>query len=1388
MASYRNLHAAQTVLVCGCGVSMAAWTSWTPPSGLVTIGVNDIGRLFTANYLVVVNPPRQFRGDRFSHVRNSRALALFTHFDLGPVNPPVVRFKLGRHGGTDIGDGEVLHHTQNSPYVAVCLAAYMGAKRIGLIGVDFTDHHFFGATGGHPLASKLDTIDREYGALAAALAARGVELVNLSPVSRLTSLPKADLSWLHEAQTAPAPQPATGTQPAALRIVSYATTPVAGVPSLLARCIAARTAHEARCVWATGDYGNGVCFTGDVQWRQQPAQALALLEAADAVIVHNGKVDPAHRRLIDSKPVITLAHNYAWNVDMRFVRQGQPGLVVGQYQATLPEFAGWQAVPNPVPIWEAEHQPGDKGDGVCIAYTPSGRHESYPPGHRLYWHGKGFDTTMRVLERLARVQGVRIETTAGGQVSHAQALAMKRRAHIVIDECVTGSYHRNSLEGLSVGAVVVNGVGLLAGVEQVLRACAPGAQNTPFVFSGLETLEQVLQALIDQGAHALAAAGRVNRAWMEQHWRFEDQWARCWQLALQSRHPSAPRAGVAAAATPVAVAAVPAQAGAAPVTTASRAAMPATRTTCDAVSVVIPHAGADRLAHLAASLRSLAAAGTAGTAGEVIVVESGTEPLATALCHGFGARHIFAPATGPFERGRLLNLGTAQARSELVLWLDNDLVFDSGFIPRALAELGQRRLDALLPYRAIHYLAAETSAAVMAGTLPLQQARPDKTLLGGRQLSGGMGLLRRSFFEREGGVPEGFRGWGGEDNAWAHKAALLGRYAVSTDPSQQAWHLHHGNIGAFAGTPLTHPDYAANLALLAQHRALHSAAAYRRRFASAPAMPAMPAIPAMPAAANAPATANATTAATPTRPASGKAARPLRNVFACLVHESPECVIDLVRNLRHFDPPSRIVLYDGSPGGHLLDPRLPWQAWGATLHPAPRPMKWGALHGFALDCIRLLQSGEDYDTLTVVDSDQLLLRPGYSAWLTSQAGALPGLGVLSNRPERQDHRSTIAPVKTAQAELALWRSWLEQFEGGVDKWVHWSFWPSTVITRAAGQAVLERFDHDGTLATLLASSRLWATEEILFPTLAALLGFRVERNPCSDQYLQFRKVYGLPDVQRAFEAPQCFWMHPVPRNYGDPVRHAVRKTAGHYGSAAQPLPSGRAHPAANPWLPVLRAVRAIEGWLEEDEAELLALTALDVLARPGRPRRLLEIGSYCGKATCVLAHAIRLCATAAPGARVMAVDAFDGVIGALDSGLEHKGDTRARFDTMLRTQGLADLVDVHVGRAATLALTTEIDLLLVDGLHDYASAVIDFHAVAGRLADGALVAFHDCAPYFPGVCSLVAELVAGGAWREKARVGSLCVLERAPPTGPPEAVAANRDTLGHVVHALLQPG
>lgn len=216
LSDFRDRHAGESIIVCGCGNSL---TVEVAQLSLTTIGVNDTGRLFDPTYLVVLNPARQFRGDRFDFVRRSRAQALFTQLDLGAVAPPVVRFRLGRHGGTEIGPEAVLHHTQNSPYLAVCLAAWMGARRIGLIGVDFTDHHFFARTGRHPLSARLQRIDQEYTRLAESLAQQGIELVNLSAESRLQGLPRVALAdFASETRTAVPPlgqRPASEPRPTA---------------------------------------------------------------------------------------------------------------------------------------------------------------------------------------------------------------------------------------------------------------------------------------------------------------------------------------------------------------------------------------------------------------------------------------------------------------------------------------------------------------------------------------------------------------------------------------------------------------------------------------------------------------------------------------------------------------------------------------------------------------------------------------------------------------------------------------------------------------------------------------------------------------------------------------------------------------------------------------------------------------------------------------------------------------------------------------------------------------------------------------------------------------------------------------------------------------------
>jgi hypothetical protein len=65
----------------------------------------------------------------------------------------------------------------------------MGAKKIGSIGLDLTDDHFFAQTGRHPLSSQFEQVDRKYARLAEECTRLDIEVFNVSRES-LTAFPK----------------------------------------------------------------------------------------------------------------------------------------------------------------------------------------------------------------------------------------------------------------------------------------------------------------------------------------------------------------------------------------------------------------------------------------------------------------------------------------------------------------------------------------------------------------------------------------------------------------------------------------------------------------------------------------------------------------------------------------------------------------------------------------------------------------------------------------------------------------------------------------------------------------------------------------------------------------------------------------------------------------------------------------------------------------------------------------------------------------------------------------------------------------------------------------------------------------------------------------------
>jgi hypothetical protein len=191
---YIGKFSGETFIVAGCGSSLNYYTDF---SKYYVIGVNDIERILTPDFLVVVNEVRTFMIGRWDYVRDSLSPVIFSHLDNpGPITRQahLAKINIGERSNPNLDRMDRVDYTMNSPYMAIVIAYQLGAKKIGMVGVDFTQDHFFSNTGTHKLTKHTKNIDQEYLVLRNELEKRGVKVANLSPISLLESWPKMDLA------------------------------------------------------------------------------------------------------------------------------------------------------------------------------------------------------------------------------------------------------------------------------------------------------------------------------------------------------------------------------------------------------------------------------------------------------------------------------------------------------------------------------------------------------------------------------------------------------------------------------------------------------------------------------------------------------------------------------------------------------------------------------------------------------------------------------------------------------------------------------------------------------------------------------------------------------------------------------------------------------------------------------------------------------------------------------------------------------------------------------------------------------------------------------------------------------------------------------------------
>ncbi|MGZ3616697.1 MAG: glycosyltransferase [Ktedonobacteraceae bacterium] len=211
---------------------------------------------------------------------------------------------------------------------------------------------------------------------------------------------------------------------------------------------------------------------------------------------------------------------------------------------------------------------------------------------------------------------------------------------------------------------------------------------------------------------------------------------------------------------------------------------------------------------------------------------------------------------------------------------------------------------------------------------------------------------------------------------------------------------------------------------------------------------------------------------------------------------------------------------------------------------------------------------------------------------------------------------------------------------------------------------------------------------------------------------------------------------------------------------------------------IAKRVQTIPGWFSEEETELLIALAIGSItcSNPNVPPVLVEIGSYCGRAT--VAMGLTVHSLGRGDVRIVSVDEPD--IGPAPGG----GHPRDILRPRIAEYGLSEVI-IYAPEDDTESWLHPSRLVLVDGRHYYSGICDDVEKYSPQIAQGGYLLFHDYADYFPDVQRYVDEMLADEhcPFQFVAHVGTLIAFvkraeiitkhdseqdsaDRAPPTAP----------------------
>ena len=170
-------------------------------------------------------------------------------------------------------------------------------------------------------------------------------------------------------------------------------------------------------------------------------------------------------------------------------------------------------------------------------------------------------------------------------------------------------------------------------------------------------------------------------------------------------------------------------------------------------------------------------------------------------------------------------------------------------------------------------------------------------------------------------------------------------------------------------------------------------------------------------------------------------------------------------------------------------------------------------------------------------------------------------------------------------------------------------------------------------------------------------------------------------------------------------------------------------------IPTKDELALIDGRISKEEGEYLMSLASQVPLGG----LITEIGSYRGKSTCYLATGLLLSNNTS--AKVQAIDLW--TLGGTHSIRYGTAETWLLFNQNIKLMELSNIVTPYISDSVKAASRhrRNIDLLFIDGCHNYKFVKADWIAWRKFVKPGSIIAFHDYDRKFPGVVRVVEEIV-----------------------------------------------